>query len=122
MTDQISSYTRSKQVLQLLKSYGPLSFRSLHWMMRPSMNERRLHDAIARLCRNGFIQRRHHHLFRGAGVFYQVTQAKEKRNAIAKKLECSSNTFGYRDMQYFILKILQKCGYLSSRHHFQKIP
>lgn len=41
-------------------------------------------------------------------------------NRVIKGLKWQA--FGYRDMQYFILKILQKCGYLNSRYHFQKIP
>lgn len=30
--------------------------------------------------------------------------------------------YGYKDMFYFALKILQKAGYLNSRYHFQNLP
>lgn len=46
---------------------------------------------------------------------YRVTSAlSEGMNNVIKTLKRSG--YGYRNMHYFKLKILQKCGYLNSRH------
>ena len=46
---------------------------------------------------------------------YKVTSAlSEGMNNVIKTLKRSG--YGYRNMHYFKLKILQKCGYLNSRH------
>ncbi len=51
---------------------------------------------------------------------YRVTNGvAEGINRVIKGLKWQA--YGYKDMQYFILKILQKCGYLNSRYHFQKL-
>ena len=52
---------------------------------------------------------------------YKVTTGlSEGINRVIKGLKWQA--YGYKDMFYFGLKILQKAGYLNSRYHFQKIP
>lgn len=52
---------------------------------------------------------------------YKVTTSvSEGINRVIKGLKWQA--YGYKDMFYFALKILQKAGYLNSRYHFQKIP
>ena len=47
---------------------------------------------------------------------YRVTTSiSEGVNRVIKGLKWQA--YGYRDMQYFALKILQKCGYLNSKYH-----
>lgn len=50
---------------------------------------------------------------------YKVTTGiSEGINRVIKGLKWQA--YGYKDMFYFALKILQKAGYLNSRYHFQK--
>lgn len=49
-----------------------------------------------------------------------TTSLSEGINRVIKGLKWQA--YGYKDMFYFALKILQKAGYLNSRYHFQKIP
>jgi len=52
---------------------------------------------------------------------YKVTTGvSEGINRVIKGLKWQA--YGYKDMFYFALKILQKAGYLNSRYHFQKLP
>lgn len=51
---------------------------------------------------------------------YRVTTGlSEGINRVIKGLKWQA--YGYKDMFYFALKILQKAGYLNSRYHFQKL-
>lgn len=51
---------------------------------------------------------------------YRVTTGlSEGINRVIKGLKWQA--YGYKDMFYFALKILQKAGYLNSRFHFQKL-
>jgi len=51
---------------------------------------------------------------------YKVTTGlSEGVNRVIKGLKWQA--YGYKDMFYFALKILQKAGYLNSRYHFQKL-
>jgi transposase len=52
--------------------------------------------------------------------FRVSTGLSEGINRVIKGLKWQA--YGYRDMYYFALKILQKAGYLNSRYHFQKLP
>jgi transposase len=56
------------------------------------------------------------HWARLANYFrYRVTSAvSEGINNVIKALK--RRAYGYRNMEYFRLKILQQCGYLNSRH------
>lgn len=90
MNEMTKSHARSKQVLLLLKEYGPLSFRGLRSMIEPAIKERRLHDTLARLVKRGFVVRRHERLFRGAGIFYQLCQTASARLKMADLLDCSA--------------------------------
>ena len=52
---------------------------------------------------------------------YKVTTGlSEGINRVIKGLKWQA--YGYKDMAYFALKILQKAGYLNSRFHYQKLP
>jgi len=52
---------------------------------------------------------------------YRVTTSiSEGVNRVIKGLKWQA--YGYRDMQYFALKILQKCGYLNSKYHGCVLP
>jgi len=52
---------------------------------------------------------------------YRVTTSiSEGINRVIKGLKWQA--YGYRDMQYFALKILQKCGYLNSKYHGSLMP
>jgi len=52
--------------------------------------------------------------------FRVTTGLSEGTNRVIKGLKWQA--YGYKDMRYFALKILQKAGYLNSRFHFQKLP
>jgi transposase len=52
---------------------------------------------------------------------YKVTTGvSEGVNRVIKGLKWQA--YGYKDMFYFALKILQKAGYLNSRYHFKNLP
>ena len=52
---------------------------------------------------------------------YRVTTGlSEGINRVIKGLKWQA--YGYKDMAYFALKILQKCGYLNSRYHGSVLP
>lgn len=52
---------------------------------------------------------------------YKVTTGiSEGMNRVIKGLKWQA--YGYRDMAYFALKILQKCGYLNSKYHGNLMP
>lgn len=51
--------------------------------------------------------------------FRVTTGLSEGVNRVIKGLKWQA--YGYKDMFYFALKILQKVGYLNSRYHFQKL-
>ena len=52
--------------------------------------------------------------------FKVTTGLSEGMNRVIKGLKWQA--YGYKDMAYFGLKILQKCGYLNSRHHKTVLP
>jgi transposase len=51
--------------------------------------------------------------------FKVTTAVSEGVNRVIKGLKWQA--YGYKDMFYFALKILQKVGYLNSQYHFQKL-
>ena len=90
MTNDITiAKDRGRRILELLKLHGPLSFRGLKIMIEPKMQDRRLHDAIARIHRNGLIEKRQERVFRGAGVFYQISQHKNSESKLVEILKCT---------------------------------
>ena len=91
MTNIINAKDRGRRILQLLKLYGPLSFRGVKAMIEPKMQDRRIHDAIARIYRNGLIEKRQERVFRGAGVFYQLSQHRKSVEKLTDLLQCCSN-------------------------------
>ena len=52
--------------------------------------------------------------------FRVTTSISEGINRVIKGLKWQA--FGYRDMHYFALKIMQKCGYLNSKYHDCVLP
>lgn len=52
--------------------------------------------------------------------FKVTTGLSEGINRVIKGLKWQA--YGYRDMAYFALKILQKCGYLNSKYHNSILP
>lgn len=52
--------------------------------------------------------------------FRVTTSISEGVNRVIKGLKWQA--YGYKDMQYFALKILQKCGYLNSEYHGCVLP
>lgn len=85
----MKAYVRSKQVLCLLKEYGPLSFRALKSMMEPKISDPRLHEVLWRMKKNNFVSLRHERLFRGAGVFYRLPHEEIARARIAEFIGCN---------------------------------
>ena len=77
-------------ILKLLKQNGPLSFNGLMQMVEPTMKARKLHLSLSRLAKSGMITKRQERVFRGAGVFYQLSQRQLERDKIAGVLDCSS--------------------------------
>ena len=83
---------RGLQILKLLKLHGPLSFRGLKFMIEPPIKDRRLHESLGKLLKNGFIRRRQERVFRGTGIFYQLTQEVKTREKVASVLMCLPDT------------------------------
>ena len=59
-------------------------------MLEPTIKDRKLHNCIARLVKNGLISKRQERVFRGTGVFYQLTQDPRGRENVAIVLKCST--------------------------------
>ena len=77
MQKLIKKHERAKQIIQLLIAHGPLSFRALQRLIEPYINKRRLLDALKRLQRRGFVNRRFERLFSGRGILYNLVQYDE---------------------------------------------
>jgi hypothetical protein len=58
MGQQTRPYGRRIQILQLLQEYGALTSSSLHYMLTPNINKRRLRTALNRLEEKNLIYRR----------------------------------------------------------------
>ncbi len=82
---------RGLQILGLLKRHGPLSSRGLLQLLSPPIQERRLHASLARMVKCGLITKRMERLFRGTGVFYQISQKNVVSAAIAVTLGCEQS-------------------------------
>ena len=74
MAQTIKKHERARQILQLLKMHGPLSFRALQRLIEPYIKKRRLLDSLKRLQKRGFVNRRFERLFGGRGIFYNLEQ------------------------------------------------
>ena len=101
---------RGLMILRLLKLHGPLSFRAIKSMMEPKMKNRRLHDSIARLKRKGFIDMRYERIFRGSGVFYQVTQDRSKHKEMAGLMGCRPEELNQAHIQLRELLHSENCA------------
>lgn len=78
--------TRGKELLLLLKKYGPLTFDTLLQMVSPPMKKRRLYESLETLAEKALVEVSDKELRRR---FYSVPQSLEKRLRIAKMLNCS---------------------------------
>jgi DNA-binding HxlR family transcriptional regulator len=90
MSESFQLKNRGIQILKILKDNGPLSFRGLKTIISPEIKDRRLHGSLARLVVKGLVTKRQERVFRGAGVFYQLTQNDSLRERIAFLLGCST--------------------------------
>ena len=79
---------RGVQILNLLKEFGPLSFRGIKQMLEPEIKDRRLHSALARFVQNKLIVKRFDKLFHGYGIFYQLSQCDASKTKLAQILNC----------------------------------
>jgi hypothetical protein len=82
---------RGIQILSLLKRHGPLSSRGLLQIVSPPIKERRLHASLARMQKIGLITKRMERVFRGSGIFYQISQKSAVSAAIAITLGCEQS-------------------------------
>ena len=88
--DKIKCHDRARQILELLKLHGPLSFRALNTMIEPPMKKPRLVDSLARLRKKGFIKRRNINVFGNQSCFHQLEQDEDSIKEISNYLKCSS--------------------------------
>lgn len=100
MTHKCPKYCRSKDILWLLVANGPLTAKTLMRVLNPPMKKKKLQMALSRLSRKGFIRKRHEKIFCGSGVFYQISQYRNDRIRIAKKLGCSSEILEQPEFRY----------------------
>ena len=115
MSRAIQTKDRGIQILRLLKQHGPLSFRALKHMIEPQIKERKLHNCIARLVKNGLILRRQERVFRGTGVFYQLTQDIQSREKIAIILKCRADDLSQAFFRSRELLHTEACAFLVHR-------
>lgn len=74
-------------------------------------------DAKARNIFNWIKQIREENTFWNYFTYKVTTGLSEGINRVIKGIKWQA--YGYKDMEYFALKILQKCGYLNSLYHLQ---
>ncbi|MEZ4873071.1 MAG: hypothetical protein R2827_12700 [Bdellovibrionales bacterium] len=83
MAEVIKKYMRGKQIIQLLKVHGPLSYRSLKRMIEPAMTKGKLLRALQRLQKRNYVERRFERVFAGKGVFYNLCQQEDVLKEVA---------------------------------------
>ncbi|USN47071.1 MAG: replication-relaxation family protein [Pseudobdellovibrionaceae bacterium] len=84
MAEVIKKYMRGKQIIQLLKLHGPLSYRALKRMIEPAMTKGKLLRALQRLQKKNYVERRFERVFAGKGVFYNLCQQEDVLKEIAE--------------------------------------
>lgn len=78
------------------------------------------HDCGAQNIFNWVLQIREKEVFWNYFEHKVTSAVSEGMNRVIKGLKWQA--YGYKDMAYFALKILQKCGYLNSNFHNQELP
>ena len=101
---------RGVQILNLLKVHGPLSFRGIKQMLEPEIKDRRLHSALARFVKNKLITKRFEKLFRGYGIFYQLSQSEVSRTKLAQVLQCEPKELAQPDFRSRDLLHAESCA------------
>jgi hypothetical protein len=86
----LAGYTRSRQILLLLKKYGPLSCRSILKIIEPPIEDRRMYDAVARLRQRNMIKARKKS-YPEAPSYYQIRQDPWSRKRVADFLKCTND-------------------------------
>ncbi len=79
---------RGPQILKTLVEYGPMSVRGLSQILEPQIDRKSLRKALNRLTVKKFVEKRNDNLFRGAAVYYEITQNTEYWGDIAKVTGC----------------------------------
>jgi DNA-binding Lrp family transcriptional regulator len=110
MIAKVKCFDRTRQILGLLKNHGPLSFRPLAKMIMPAIKDKKLHASLSRMTKAGLIEKRHERLFRGAGVFYQISQNLTDRKRAATILACSADDLLQPEFRYRELLHTQECA------------
>ncbi len=67
-------FGRGPQILLTLAEHGPLSARGLTRMLTPTIQRKKLNEALGRLLRRNLIIKLHARLFGDGGIFYQINQ------------------------------------------------
>lgn len=84
MAEVINKYVRGKQIIHLLKTHGPLPYRTLKRMIEPAMTKDKLLKALKRLQKKNYVERRFENVFSGRGVFYNLCQQEETLKEMAE--------------------------------------
>lgn len=74
MTTENINGIRGAQIIHLLSEHGSMSVRGLSAVLAPKIHPRRLRRALKRLGDSGMVEKRYDSMFRGAGVFYELSE------------------------------------------------
>lgn len=110
MMEPIRANQRKVHVLRALKEYGPLSFRVLKTLVKPPIQDRRLHDCLARLCKQELVTKRNESVFRGAGTFYQIAQSYWARVVNGSTLGCRADELHQPECSHRELVHSERCA------------
>lgn len=110
---------RARHILQLLAQHGPLSHSALKQMLSPPVQSRRLHDAIARLERKGFVSKRNEKVFGRHGIFYQLNQDSRALEAASQFLNKPVSDLAQPHFRYRELLHSESCALWS--HELRKL-
>lgn len=78
---------RAIQILDLLRNNGPLSFRTLLRLMRPSISEKKLRLALNRLILKGYILRKYERIAGGHGTYYKISHKRSDLEKVSAFLD-----------------------------------
>lgn len=88
MTTILKQYRpRGREILEILKSHGPLSATVIRKMTQPMISGKGFTKAMSILRREGFVEHRSNDQ---GQYFYQIEQSKKQRRAIAEILCCQA--------------------------------
>lgn len=80
----IRPYSRGPQILKLLYEHGPLTASAIGDLIHPTMDSRRVRDAMQRLRFDGLILQKYAAEPKSQSVFYQISAREEHRKKIAE--------------------------------------